>query len=150
MNTMIRTDKEQYFFGSILLLANKLQVWGDGKLPSLTFKQLFLLLFIKDMETKNPTVKEISDFTGTSRQNVRKMLERLDTIGYVSLTHSKTDTRAWSVALTAKSFEYFAENDQKSAEIVSEMFSDITDKELDSAMQTVGKLFAFLDAQDAI
>ena len=146
MKNMIRTDKEQYFFGSVLLLANKLQVWGDGKIPGPTFKQLFLLLFIKEMENKNPTVKEISDFTGTSRQNVKKMLERLEATGFVSLTRSKTDSRAWSVALTAKSFEFFAENEKKSTEIVSEMFASISDEELDAALQTMGKLFAFLDA----
>ena len=146
MSTNItRIDKEQYYFGGILLLANKLQVWGDGILPDLTFKQLFLLLFIKEMESNNPTVKEVSDFTGTSRQNVKKMLERLEMTGYVSLTRSKIDARAWGVALTEKSFEYFAEHDQKSAEIVSEMFSNISDEELDSAMQTMGKLFYFLD-----
>ena len=142
---MTRTDKEHYFFGSVLLLANKLQVWGDGILPTLTFKQLFLLLFIKEMEIQNPTVKEISDFTGTSRQNVKKMLERLEAAEFVSLTRSKADSRAWNVALTEKSFEYFAENEQKSTEIVSEMFSGITDKELDLAMQTAGKLFSFLE-----
>jgi len=129
------------------MLSNKMQTWVDSFFPDLTFKQLFLLLFIDKMETENPTVKAVADFTGTSRQNVKKMLERLEIDGYVSLTRSEKDARAWSVALTEKSFAYFAEHEQKSAEVVGELFTDISDGDLESAIQTVNRLIEFLDSE---
>jgi len=144
---MNRTESEQHFFGSIFMLSNKMQAWGDGFFPNLTFKQLFLLLFINKMETENPTVKAVADFSGTSRQNIKKMLERLEIDGYVSLTRSENDARAWSVSLTEKSLAYFAEHEQKSAEIVGELFADISDNDLESAIQTVNRLIIFLDSE---
>jgi DNA replication protein DnaD len=63
---MNQTEKEQYVFGSILLLSNKLQSLGDKILTDLTLKQWFLLMMISKMGLKDPSVKEISDFTGTS------------------------------------------------------------------------------------
>ncbi|MCL2055423.1 MAG: MarR family transcriptional regulator [Oscillospiraceae bacterium] len=142
-----RTEREQQFFGSIFMLSNKMQTWVDSFFPDLTFKQLFLLLFINKIGAENLTVKAVADFTGTSRQNVRKMLERLEADGYVLLTRSEKDARAWSVALTDKSFAYFDEHEQESTKIVSKLFADISDSKLDSAMQTVIRLIEFLDSE---
>jgi hypothetical protein len=49
---MDRTATEEYIFGSILLLSNKMQVWGDAILSDLTLKQWFLLILISNMKNK--------------------------------------------------------------------------------------------------
>lgn len=142
---MNRTDKEEYIFGSILLLANKLQIWGDNMIPDLTLKQWFLLILISKMGIQNPTVKEVADFTGTSRQNTKKMLEQLEIKEYISISKSKKDARALNVTLSRKTFEYFVANEKRGAEAVRNLFSEISDDELSVTNRTLEKVLIVLE-----
>jgi len=140
---MNRTEIEEYVFGSILLLANKMQIWGDKILEDLTLKQWFLLMLISKMKKINPTINEVSEFTGTSRQNVKKMLEQLEENNYLKINKSKTDARALNVSLLRKTYDYFAENEKKCTIAVNNLFSDITDDELSFTTKTFDKLHVF-------
>ena len=137
---MSRSIQEEYVFGSILLLANKLQIWGDSMLEDLTLKQWFLLMLISKMGVQNPTVKEIADFTGTSRQNTKKMLEQLEKKEYVTMNKSETDGRALNITLTHKTWNYFAANAKKAVDDVSKLFVNISDEELGITGKTLEKL----------
>jgi DNA-binding MarR family transcriptional regulator len=140
---MDRTAREEYIFGSILLLSNKIQVWGDSILSDLTLKQWFLLLLISKMENKNPTINEISEFSGTSRQNIKKMLEHLDGKKYLKIKKSKTDARALNVSLLKKTYDYFVDNEEKGAQALISLFSEITEEELNVTGKTLEKLLVF-------
>lgn len=142
---MIRQEQEAFIFGTIFLLANRLQVWGDRILPEITTKQLFLLIFISNMEVETPTIKDIASFTGTSRQNTKKLLEQLESKGFVSLHKSPTDARAIIVSFTAKTTQYFKEQDQFSTEQLALLFQGVTEEELECTMNVIHKLLAYLD-----
>jgi len=138
---MDRINHEAYVFGMVLLLANKLQIWGDGILEDITLKQWFLLMLITKMAQK-PTIKEITDFSGTSRQNTKKMLEQLAKKNYVKITKSKTDERALNVALTKKTFSFFADNEKKTNDSLRTLFVEILDDELVITKKTLEKILA--------
>jgi DNA-binding MarR family transcriptional regulator len=140
---MDRTAREEYIFGSILLLSNKIQVWGDNILSDLTLKQWFLLLLISKMENKNPTINEITEFTGTSRQNIKKMLEHLGRKKYLKIKKSKTDARALNVSLSKKTYDYFVDNEEKGAQALISLFSETTEEELNVTCKTLEKLLVF-------
>jgi len=140
---MGRIAAEEYIFGSILLLSNKMQVWGDSIIPDLTLKQWFLLMMISKMENKNPTINEISEFTGTSRQNTKKMLEHLHGKKYLKIKKSKTDARALNVSISKKTYDYFVDNEKKGAEAIALLFFAITEKELNVTCKTLEKLLVF-------
>ena len=142
---MERATIEADVYGSVLLLANKFQIWGDSVVPGMTMKQLFLLLLISKIGKPNPTLTEIADFSGTSRQNVKKMLGQLETKGYAVLCKSETDGRAMCVSLTEKANAYFAENEATSAKALNSLFSEVTDDELTTTKQTLEKLLGFLE-----
>lgn len=142
---MNRTLKEEYIFGSILLLSNKLQIWGDGILSDITLKQWFLLLLISKMDDKEPTVKEISDFTGTSRQNVKKMLSVLENKEYVAITKSDIDARALKVELTNKTYEYFSGFEKTGNEAIHTLFTNSTDQELEVTTTTLQNILKILE-----
>jgi DNA-binding MarR family transcriptional regulator len=144
---MNKTEIKEYIFGSILLLANKIQIWGDKILEDLTLKQWFLLMLISKMGKTNPTINEVSEFTGTSRQNVKKMLEQLKEKKYVKIIKSKTDARALNVSLLKKTYEYFTKNEEKCTIAINDLFSDITDDELSFTVKTFDKLHVFLETQ---
>ena len=142
---MDRTNQEEYVFGAILHLANKLQMWGDSIIEEITIKQWFLLLLISKMNIKNPTVKEIADFAGSTRQNTKKILEQLEKKEYVKIIGSKTDERALNVKLTEKTWKYFKANEKKAADSVNELFTSITDRELIYTYKTLEKLLKVFD-----
>ena len=140
---MDRTATEEYIFGYILLLSNKIQVWGDNIIPDLTIKQWFLLMIISKMQKKNPSLNEISEITGTSRQNTRKMLEHLAEKKYLKIKRSKTDARALNVSISKKTYKYFVDNEKKGAEAITSLFSGITDEEIIVTCKTMEKLLVF-------
>jgi DNA-binding MarR family transcriptional regulator len=141
---MDRVYKAEIIFGSILLLASKFQIWGDGVIKEPTLKQWFLLMLISKMDKATPSVKEISDFSGTSRQNVKQILEHLESKGYVSIEKSDKDARALTVTLTQQTYDFFEANAEKSAEAIRALFSEITDDELDVSVRLLGKLLTKL------
>ena len=138
---MNRLNHEAYVFGMFLLLANKLQIWGDSILEDITLKQWFLLMLISKMAQK-PTIKEIADFSGTSRQNTKKMLEQLAKKNYVRISKSKTDDRALNVVLTKKTYSYFADNEKKTNDSLRTLFTEIHDDELVITKKTLEKILA--------
>ncbi|MDR1795726.1 MAG: MarR family transcriptional regulator [Erysipelotrichaceae bacterium] len=137
---MNRREKEELLFGSILLLSNKLQIWGDKTLESLSLKQWFLLMQIHSMEVENPTVNEIADFVGTSRQNVRKLLDHLQEQGFIEIKASKQDRRALEVSLSADTLEYLNENPDSGYTLIKLLFADLNDTELDGTTVTIFKI----------
>ena len=138
---MNRLNHEAYVFGMFLLLANKLQIWGDSILEDITLKQWFLLMLISKMAQK-PTIKQIADFSGTSRQNTKKMLEQLAKKNYVRISKSKTDDRALNVVLTKKTYSYFADNEKKTNDSLRTLFTKIHDDELVITEKTLEKILA--------
>ena len=138
---MNKVEKEQFIFGSILLLANKLQIFGDKLFTDFTLKQWFLIIMMSKMENKEPTVKEISDFTGTTRQNVKKMLLPFEIKGFVAVEKSATDGRALKVSLTDKSYQYFNDHKNDSEIIVDRIFTAIGEEDLDTVIRVFNALF---------
>ena len=138
---MDRTDKEEYIVGCILLLSNKLAQFGDCILPDITFKQWFLLLMVSKMQTEEKSIHGIAEFTGTSRQNVKKMLAALETKGYVTVCKSTLDARALKVELTEKTYQYFADHAVVAAEETDKLFADFSLEEIDSLAHKLEKLF---------
>ena len=141
---MERHNLEEYCIGSILLLSNKLQAWGDELTGEITFKQFFLLILLSRISIKKPTVQEISEYVGSSRQNVKKMLEQLREKGYVHITSSIVDARSYEVSLTDKTHDYFERNAVKSASEVNFLFSEVSGEELKITIRTLEMLLGKL------
>ena len=131
----------EYLFGSIFLLANRLQTLGDGYLEEVTLKQWLLLIMIHVMDREHPSVTEAADFMGSTRQNVRKMLEVLEGKGFVELLANPLDRRTLSVALTPKTEQFFARFQAKGDAFLDQLFAGIPPEELAVTCRTVEALF---------
>lgn len=132
---------KEFIFGSIFLLANKLQLLGDAVLEEITLKQWFLLAMIHSMENKSPSVSETAEYIGSSRQNVRKMLDTLAAKGYVSLAVSEADKRNLSISLTAQTEQFFTRFEAKGAAFLEELFEGVEEESLDHTQVTFARLF---------
>lgn len=136
---MEATTKE-YLFGRIFLLANKLQTLGDAFLTEMTTKQWMLLIVIFNMEKKEPSVTEIAEALGSTRQNVRKMLEALSEKGYVTLCVNEQDKRNLSVALTEETLLFFDQFKLRGAAFLEQLFDSIPEAHQEGARMTVEAL----------
>ncbi|MPM42115.1 hypothetical protein SDC9_88777 [bioreactor metagenome] len=136
---------KEFIFGSIFLLANRLQALGDSVLEEITLKQWFLLVMIHNMDQEQPSATEIAEFIGSTRQNVRKMLDALAARGYVTLTPSRQDRRSLCVGLTEQTRRFFAESDARGDAFLAELFSGVDDRLLQSTRQTFELLFTNME-----
>ncbi len=138
-------EPRKFIFGSIFLLANRLQAVGDEILYEVTLKQWFLLVMVHNMPNPQPSVTEISQFIGTSRQNVRKMLETLEHNGYIALNANADDKRNLSVCLTEKSYSFFDRFEQVGDLFLEKLFYGISDKETEQTSRVFYEVLKNLD-----
>lgn len=141
-------ETKQYLFGSIFLLSNKLQTLGDNYLQEITLKQWFLLMMIHNINKKQPSVTEIASFIGSTRQNVRKMLDVLAGKGYVELTVNPQDKRNLSVLLTSQTYDFFTRFEDKGNDFLQELFHDIDSDLLESSRRTFELLFENIERME--
>ena len=99
---------------------------------------------ISKMSVENPTIQEIADYTGTSRQNTKRMLEQLAKKEFVKVSKSENDARALNVKLSGRTWEYFSANEKMANESLSKLFARILDKELSVTIKLFDKLLTAL------
>lgn len=141
-----RGQYEQFVIGAISILSNRFTRFADSLHSDITFKQWYLLMMISRMEDEPKNVRDIAEFTGTTRQNVKKMLDALEKKGYVTCARSSDDARALDVELTRKARNYFKEHDAAAASKIDELFESVSDAELVDIVKNIQKLTDCLDA----
>lgn len=132
---------KEFLFGSIFLLSNKLQSLGDDYLNEITLKQWLLLIMIKTLGKEQPSVTEVAASMGSTRQNVRKMLDVLETKGYVSLEQNEQDKRNLSVALTPQTHNFFEHFEARGDAFLQQLFDNIEPELLENSRQVFETLF---------
>jgi DNA-binding MarR family transcriptional regulator len=147
---MRRTDTEDFVIGAVSLLSNRFSRFADSLHKDITFKQWFLLMMISRMGDDPKNVRDIAEYTGTSRQNVKKMLASLEKKDYVTCSRSSEDGRALHVDLTDKAYRYFEENDDLAARKTNELFEPISNAELNTIVASLRKLMECLDAYEGV
>lgn len=119
---MTNLEKPAYIFGGILTLANRLQVLGDKLDDHITLKQWLFIAVISKLEQPAPTISEVAEAIGNSRQSVKKMAALLERRGFVSLVQDEQDARVVRVHLTPKCTTYFQDRSGKEHEFMLSLF----------------------------
>jgi MarR family transcriptional regulator, transcriptional regulator for hemolysin len=140
-------QKQKYIFGSIFLLANKLQVIGDQYMgvDGMTTKQWFLTAMISQFVDKPPTLSEVADLMGSSRQNVKQLALKLEEKGFLKIEKDEQDARALRLKLTDKSKEFWDRRAEKDSEYISNLFEGFGQEEIDVISIGIKKLFEKID-----
>ncbi|PKL77463.1 MAG: MarR family transcriptional regulator [Ignavibacteriae bacterium HGW-Ignavibacteriae-4] len=119
---MNKLEQKAYIFAVIFTLSNKLQVLGDEFDKNITIKQwLFMVCISKFCEP--PTISEVANFVGYSRQNAKRIAAALHERGYVTIMKDRNDARALRIALTQKCTEYFKKRGDKELEFLDKIFT---------------------------
>lgn len=79
-------------FGSLLAMGNRLQAAGDRFYDEITTKQWFVLAVLENFSAP-PTLGELARGVGSSHQNVKQLVLKLQQKGYVALAQDGRDAR---------------------------------------------------------
>jgi len=131
--------KQAYIFGTIFVLANKLQVLGDAFDKNITIKQWLFLASVAQFK-EPPTVSEAADYIGYSRQNAKRLAAALEQNGFVTIAKDKNDARALRIALAPKFETYFRERGEREAEFIRELFNGFDQELIDGLYRSLVQL----------
>ena len=132
------TDIELSYFllGLLSAFENRFQAVADSTMKEISWKQFFVIICI-NMCKEKPTVKELAEIIGSSHQNVKQILLKLEKKDFVSITVDENDKRKQRIELTKYCKEFCAKNDDMTMEIMKKMFDGVSEKQLQVTIQTI-------------
>ena len=129
--------EESYFLlGLLSAFDNRFQAVADKMMQEVSWKQFFAII-CTNMCKKEPTIRELAEIMGSSHQNVKQILLKLEKKGFVSITVDEKDKRKQRVGLTQKCREFCEANDEKSMQAIITMFEGVSREQLQITIQTI-------------
>lgn len=125
-----------FLLGLISAFENRFQAVADNAMQEISWKQFFAIICINMCKTP-PTIKELAEIMGSSHQNVKQILLKLEKKGFVRLTTDEGDKRKQRIELTSYCAEFCAKNNDKSIELISTMFQGVSEEQLQITIQTI-------------
>ena len=147
INEVIRSDKvdftgieSSYFLlGLLSAFDNRFQAMADNAIKEISWKQFFAIICI-NMCKESPTVKELAEIMGSSHQNVKQILLKLEKKGFVHITADEKDKRKQRIELTDYCREFCQKNDEMSTNILTKMFEGISEEQIQITIATIIKM----------
>lgn len=87
-----------------------------------------------------PSIKDMADFLGCTHQNANKLYAKLLRDGYIISQQDGDDRRKQRIYLTDKAINFLAENKVGSSESVKEIFSVVSDNDMEVLIDVMAKL----------
>lgn len=130
------TETSYFLLGLLSAFDNRFQAVVDKLIGEISWKQFFAIICI-NLCKESPTLKELAELMGSSHQNTKQILIRLENKGFISITSDPLDKRKQRISLTEKCLQFCAANDDKSTLAVEAMFGDISEEQLRITVQTI-------------
>ena len=128
-----------YLIGLLSAFENRFQAMADSMMKEISWKQFFAIICIS-MCKEPPTLKELSDVLGSSHQNVKQILLKLESKGFVEFQTDVEDKRKQRIVLTKKCQKFCEKNNEMSIRIMEKMFAGIPEKDIKTTIKTITKI----------
>ena len=128
-----------YLLGLLSAFENRFQAMADSMMKEISWKQFFAIICI-NMCKEPPTIKELSDVLGSSHQNVKQILIKLEDKGFVEFREDESDKRKQRVVLTKKCMRFCEKNNDMSIKIMSKMFEGVPEKDIKTTIKTITRI----------
>ncbi|MBQ6230340.1 MAG: MarR family transcriptional regulator [Eubacterium sp.] len=125
-----------YLLGLISAFENRFQAMADNTMQEISWKQFFAIICI-NMCKEPPTLKELSDVLGSSHQNVKQILLKLEKKDFIRFQTDETDKRKQRILLTEHCMEFCEKNNDMSRGIMEKMFGGIAESDIETTIQTI-------------
>lgn len=133
-------DGRYALFGLLFALQNRLQAVGDTFYEEITCKQFFSLACMNLFQGEVPTVQDLAAVMGSSHQNVKQILNKLEQKGYVSVEPDEEDRRKLRISLTEYAAVMAEKYRVKEEEFMTGLFDGVTEEEAKQAFFILSKM----------
>lgn len=129
--------EESYFLiGLLSAFENRFQAVADNMMKEISWKQFFAIICI-NLCKEPPNVKELAEIMGSSHQNVKQILLKLEKKGFVDITVDEKDKRKQRITLTQYCRDFCDNNNEMSGKIMQQMFAGIVPEQIGATIQTI-------------
>ncbi|MCR5733471.1 MAG: MarR family transcriptional regulator [Lachnospiraceae bacterium] len=131
-----------FLLGLLSAFDNRYQAAADTYFKEITWKQFFAIICI-NLCKDPPTLNELSDVMGSSHQNVKQILLKLEKKSFVSTVPDEKDKRKQRIFVTDECRAFLERNDnngQQSQYIIGRIFDGIDEESLQTTIQTIMKM----------
>ena len=125
-----------YLLGLLSAFENRFQAMADATMKEISWKQFFAVICI-NMCKEAPTLRELSDILGSSHQNVKQILLKLEKKDFISFETDPADKRKQRIVLTDRCRAFCAANDADSVRIMGTMFAGLPETDIQTTIQTI-------------
>lgn len=133
-------NSKHLVFGTIFALNNRIQCMGDRFYKEITIKQLFVILVLQLFGDYEPTLKELSDAAGSSYQNIKQIVLKLEKLNIVKITSDGRDKRKMRIKITENCNDLLGKYNEKAQQFLTMLFDEITPNELEITLSTLKKM----------
>lgn len=124
----------------VMELANQLQVKGDTLYEEMSSKQYYLLYYVDSFGATPPTLRELAEAMGTSHQNTRQLVSKLEDKGYLKVFPDALDRRKTRISLTEKYIALWEKYQQRQTQYTEALFEDLSKEELTALLTDLEKI----------
>lgn len=133
---------QAFLLGLLSAFDNRYQAAADKYFKEITWKQFFAIICI-NLCKESPTLNDLSEVMGSSHQNVKQILLKLESKGFVAMMTDENDKRKQRFIVTDKCREFMQENDNQnrnSEKIIMSIFEGVDDMSLKVTIETIIKM----------
>ena len=147
IDEVVKSDKvdfsnvppEYFLLGLMSAFENRFQTIADNVMKEISWKQFFAIICIS-MCKEAPTINELSEILGSSHQNVKQILLKLESKGFIKFQEDKDDKRKQRIVVTKKCLKFCEKNNETSSQIMQKMFEGISEKDIQTTIKTIVRM----------
>lgn len=125
-----------FLLGLLSAFDNRFQAMADKTMEAISWKQFFAIICI-NLCKENPTIKELAEILGSSHQNVKQILLKLEKKGFVNIYTDTDDRRKQRIELTDYCRDFCERNDEMNTQIITKMFEGVSQEQLQTTIKTI-------------
>ena len=129
-------ESPYFLLGLLSAFDNRFQAVADRLIGEISWKQFFTIICI-NLCRESPTLQQLADVMGTSHQNCKQLLIKLQKKGFVTLENDPNDRRKQRIHLTEQCTTFCQQRDEYSQQLMQQMFSGIPEENLRITIQTI-------------
>lgn len=129
-------DASFFLIGLLSAFDNRYQAKADSFFEEISWKQFFAIICI-NLCKESPTIKELSEIMGSSHQNVKQILNKLESKDFIQVITDEEDKRKQRIILTDKTRAFCMEHDEGSKRVVGKIFEGINEEDIITVVKTI-------------
>lgn len=133
-------DARYALFGLLFAFQNRLQAAGDAFYEEITCKQFFLLACMHLFQEEAPTVQELAQLMGSSHQNVKQIVNKLEKKGYVQVEEDPEDRRKLRISFTDYAKRTAEHYQEKEEQFMGRLFEGVPEEQAAQLFHGLSKM----------